>query len=92
MSRSVALALKTLKEMGCHEFKDVDATIHFIETADLLFDIFNSRHAAAKGSKRAINSDNRDVIINQLNDIAKYLLDLKTMDGKLLYTTRKFVQ
>jgi len=91
MSRSVALALKTLKEMGCAEFKDVDATVHFIETADLLFDIFNSRHSAAKGSKKAINSDNRDDIVNKLHEISKYLLELRTMDGKLLYTTRKFV-
>ncbi|KAL2094202.1 hypothetical protein ACEWY4_008921 [Coilia grayii] len=49
LSNSVAVALRTLRDVGYAEFRDSEATAEFIQITDRLFDVFNSHNPRAKG-------------------------------------------
>ncbi|KAK5921393.1 hypothetical protein CgunFtcFv8_025102 [Champsocephalus gunnari] len=91
LSNSVAVALRTLREMGYAEFKDCEATTEFIEITDRLFDILNSRNPRAKGFKAPLGSRNWTSTREFLSRARGYLLTLKIEDGTPLYRTKRFL-
>lgn len=77
LSRSVAKALILCSDMlNGSSFKDVEATVQFIETFNNLFDILNST-TYKQGFKRPLNEENETDIFNFLNEAEDYMKLLK---------------
>ncbi|XP_028979362.2 uncharacterized protein LOC114840356 isoform X3 [Esox lucius] len=87
LSSSVAVALRTLQELGYAEFKDCEATSEFIKITDIL----NSRNPRAKGFKTPLGFRNWTSTREFLSKARGYLLTLKMEDGKPLYRTKRFL-
>ncbi|KAL2091657.1 hypothetical protein ACEWY4_013920 [Coilia grayii] len=89
LSNSVAVALRTLRDVGYAEFRDFEATSEFIQTTDRLFDVFNSRKPRAKGFKPPLGSWNWASTREFLLKAREFLRSLKMEDGKPLYQAKR---
>lgn len=91
-SQSVATALRMLHDDPdrSSQFADVLPTVEFIEIINRLFDIFNSRNPRSYGFKRPIGTRNIDDVFTELRTIKRYLMTLKTDDGKFLYQSKRY--
>ncbi|KAG8173952.1 hypothetical protein JTE90_009166 [Oedothorax gibbosus] len=90
-SLSVSKALVFLKEI-MPEFKDVDATVDFIETINALFDCLNSRNPCGRFLKSPVRPANLHTWINRLCIARDLLLNLEYEDGKrVIKSSRKTV-
>ena len=91
---NVRLAAQTLSESVCQslqfclneqlsDFAGCEATIHFINVFNRLFDVLNSRNLNAFEWKRPIQIDNCVDIIKLLNEAKSYILSLKeSLNGR----------
>lgn len=79
LSKSTAESIQFLMQNGYKEFAGAAPTIKFIETFDLVFDIFNTKSTKVNENifKVAMNKHNKDAIINAFNEIETYIKDLK---------------
>lgn len=90
LSSSVADAINFLNIIvNDVRFKESEATVTFIRTVDKLFDMLNSRNPLGKGSKGPLKLINKNYWEAELLMIAKYLLSLKSADGKFLVTQKR---
>ena len=88
-SSSVAKALRTVRDIGYMQFKDVDATAELLEMIDHLFDIMNSRNPHAKGYKAPLRLQNVRQVSEFLVKCRDKLLQLKCLDKKFLYESKR---
>lgn len=90
ISNSVADALEFLNEdQKSQKFKGCEATVKFIRTIDVLFDIMNSRNPWAKNFKAPLRLKNEDSWRPQIIEGIKYLLNCTDVSGRPLWCTPK---
>ena len=83
-SSSVADALQYFMDAGHPSFSDAKGTIKFIRYVDKKFDILNSRNPKGKGYKQPIRLTNEEYISKSVQEINKYLVNLRTVSGQRL--------
>lgn len=88
-SSSVADAIDFLRDSGVPEFKDSEATVHFIRQIDCLFDFLNSRNPFGKGFKRPIFPSHVSYFQHKIEVWIKYLTSLRTLNDIPLLCTRR---
>ena len=90
LSSSVADAIEYCADvLKLKQFQGSEATIEFIRLFDHLFDVLNSRNPFAKGYKSALRVSNKTVWDPFLDKAYEYILGLKDVTGKCMYTTRR---
>lgn len=88
LSTSVATSLELGRENNLSEFKDSEATSHFVKIMDE-FDLLNSSSHLADGQKGPITKQNFDSKEKRLKEMEEFLLSLKTKSGKPVYKSRR---
>uniref|UniRef100_A0A096LQR8 THAP-type domain-containing protein n=1 Tax=Poecilia formosa TaxID=48698 RepID=A0A096LQR8_POEFO len=91
LSRSVSVALRTMRDLGYSLFKDCEATAAFIEMIDRMFDTMNARNPLAKGFKAPMGSWNWMERKAFLSRAREYLLTLLTKDGTPLHRSKRYL-
>lgn len=89
MSNSVAKALQFVSELGLPKFKDVSATITFLQKVDQAFDALNVRRPGGLGYKTALTRETLEHFEHFVSDCVEFLLSLETMDGQSIIHSRK---
>lgn len=89
LSNSVAKALQFVTELGLPKFKDVSATIAFIQRIGEAFDALNVRRPGGQGFKTALTRENLEDFKHFVSDCVEFLLSLQTMDGQSIIHSRK---
>ncbi|CAK6959948.1 DNA transposase THAP9 isoform X1 [Scomber scombrus] len=92
LSRSVSVALRTMRDLGYSQFKHSEATAEFIEMIDRLFDIMNGRNPRAKGFKAPLGALNWMERKECLSRAREYLLTLVTKDGTPLHQSKRSIK
>lgn len=89
-STAVANALLFCKNtLKLQEFESCQGTIDFLRAFNDLFDILNSKNMKQSEFKQPLNEENKEIIINKLDEIKNYILSLNTVNGELLIKSRK---
>ena len=89
LSRSVASALMTMKELNVPTFEKVEPTVEYLRCFDALFDAMNSRNLNDQFSKAPLQLKNEEDWNALFSRSASYICNLKTVAGKpVLKTTR----
>lgn len=103
MKMKVALAAQTLsssvadaiefctRDLILPEFQGSEATVRFIRCIDRLFDFLNSRNPFEKGYKAPLQPTNEFIWRSQILAELKYLKDIKNIEGKLMWNTKRYV-
>lgn len=103
MKMKVALAAQTLnssvadaiefcaRDLSLSEFQGNEATVRFIRCIDRLFNFLNSRNPFAKGYKAPLRPTNEFLWRPQILAELKYLKNIKNIEGKLMWNTRRYV-
>lgn len=90
LSRSVSCALLFCKEKQIPGFEGVEATAEFAAVVDDTFDLTNSCHPLALGSKAPIRVNNKETILTRIDKASRYLRGLKDTTGRpLIQGSRK---
>ncbi|KAM7282812.1 hypothetical protein ISCGN_000048 [Ixodes scapularis] len=84
LSRSVSCALLFCKEKQIPGFEGVEATAEFAAVVDDTFDLTNSCHPLALGSKAPIRVNNKETILTRIDKASRYLRGLKDTTGRPL--------
>lgn len=80
-SRSVSCSLAYMRKLKHREFLNTEGTELFINFVDELFDMFNSRSPAHRGSKGPINLSNLKERVEFLESAQQILLSLQVGNG-----------
>ncbi|KAL1446909.1 hypothetical protein WDU94_007611, partial [Cyamophila willieti] len=90
LSESVAKAIEFCREKKMSPFVGSEATCHFIEKFNKLFDILNSRSMKSFGPKKALNVNNFQDTKEFFHEMASYIKELKNKNGgQLVKSNRK---
>lgn len=81
LSESVAKAIEFCRGEKMSPFVGSEATCHFIEKFNKLFDILNSRSMKSFGSKKALNVNNFQETKEFFQEMASYIKELKNKMG-----------
>lgn len=89
LSKSVALAVSFLRQLGLDFFADSEGTSFFLLLFDELIDVFDRHSLYGKGSKAPINADNLMQKIHVLLRARGYILCMTTITDECVGKGRK---
>ena len=89
LSASVAAAIDFLREdLLESDFQGSESTTEFIKKIDTIFDMMNSRHPFAQGSKQPVTLANYEQWARECERLAEYIFALKDEHGCFLRNSR----
>ena len=89
LSRSVANALLTLRDLDFKNFRDVYGTSEYLLCFDSIFDVMNSRSLSQSFQKAPMKEKNEESWQTIFRNSWHYICNLKTVNGKsVLYSNR----
>lgn len=93
LSDSVYKSMMYLKDQGCADFMECEATAMFIKHSNDLFDIFNSAcEDSTNIFKRVLGPENKRIVFSKLDEIDRYIRSLKlSFNQSILNSDKKLV-
>ena len=89
LSASIAAAIDFLREdLLESDFQGSESTTEFIKKIDTIFDMMNSRHPFAQGSKQPVTLANYEQWARECERLAEYIFALKDEHGCFLRNSR----
>ena len=90
LSQSVATAIEFCREtLEMENFVGSEATVEFLRTFDLLFDVMNSKYTFGKFSKAPLKISNQQEWENTLTRCERYINGLCHANGQSMFTGRR---
>lgn len=90
LSKSVSNALLTLSALKNENFKDVDATVEYLQRFDTIYDIMNSKTCTEHFEKSPLHGKNEEKWKLECQKTVTYICNLKTSSGKNVLQSEKF--